>query len=103
MRRPRPKAAAFGSCLDVGRTGRLVGEAEVEGSSMKTTYTITKGYKVFEGSNTKGEPMDEPNEDQLFAWLQSRGVSEKAATRLIERVDATGTVGLEILEINDGF
>ena len=35
------------------------------------TFTITKGYKIFQGE-PKGEPMDEPNENQLFGWLRAR-------------------------------
>ncbi len=35
-------------------------------------FTIAKGYKVFQG-DPKGEPMDEPNEIQLFGWTGGSG------------------------------
>ncbi|HEU0048290.1 MAG TPA: hypothetical protein VFQ43_11875 [Nitrososphaera sp.] len=40
-------------------------------------FTIAKNYKVFNGDNSTGEPMDEMTEQQLYAWLRSRGFSEK--------------------------
>jgi hypothetical protein len=62
---------------------------------VKTKYTITKSYKVFHGEPA-GEPMDEPNETQLFAWLRSHGLSEKEASALIERLDQDGQEEIEI-------
>ena len=53
-------------------------------------YTIVKGYKVFEGLEAIGEPMDEPNEQHLYAWLCSRGYTEEQADKIIETVDSDG-------------
>ena len=47
------------------------------------TFTITKSYKIFQGE-PKGEPVDEPNENQLFGWLRARGYFEDEASKLIE-------------------
>jgi hypothetical protein len=58
-------------------------------------YTILKGYRVFEGDAT-GEPMDEPNEDQLYGWLRTRGVSDEEASELIQKVDQEGSATAEL-------
>ena len=63
------------------------------------TFTITKSYKIFQGE-PKGDPMDEPNENQLFGWLRARGYSEEEASKLIEDIDANGHVNIHISKID---
>jgi hypothetical protein len=63
------------------------------------TFTITKSYKIFLGE-PKGEPMDEPNETQLFGWLRARGYTEDEASKLIEDIDANGHISINISNID---
>lgn len=62
-------------------------------------FTITKSYKIFQGE-PKGEPMDEPNETQLFGWLRARGYTEDEASKLIEDIDANGHISINISNID---
>ena len=52
-------------------------------------FTIVKGYKTFQG-DAVGEPMDEPTEEHLFAWLRNRGYTDKQASQIIQQVDQNG-------------
>jgi hypothetical protein len=63
------------------------------------TFTITKSCKIFQGE-PKGEPMDEPTENQLFGWLRARGYSEDEASKLIEDIDANGHVSIHISKLD---
>ena len=58
-------------------------------------YAITKGYKVYQGA-VAGEPMDETTEQNLYAWLVNRGLSDKQALELIRRVDKDQIATVEI-------
>lgn len=62
---------------------------------MKTIYTITKGYRIFEGE-PRGEPIDEPNEQQLYAWLRARGRSDQEASEVIDRVNGDGSATVDV-------
>jgi hypothetical protein len=60
-------------------------------------YFIIKGYKVFRGESAIGEPMDEPNEQTLFGWLQTGGrFSEDEAGKIIEDVNYRGEVKITL-------
>jgi len=59
-------------------------------------YTVVKGYKVFQGSDSSGEPMDEPSEQQLYGWLCSRGFTEELSGKIIERIDNDGSVTITL-------
>ena len=54
--------------------------------------TIVKYYKVFQGDQTVGEPMDEPTEQHLYGWLRTRGFSEPQARHIIEQADDAESV-----------
>jgi len=58
-------------------------------------FTITKSYKVFRGDSV-GEPMDEQSEDQLYAWLRTRGYSEAQAAELIKQIDEKNEIQIDV-------
>jgi hypothetical protein len=57
-------------------------------------YKIRKGYLVFEPG--LDEPVHEPSEMQLYAWLRARGLSDSEAGELIKKVDAEGQSFIEL-------
>ncbi|MGH9477329.1 MAG: hypothetical protein ACRD1C_13540 [Terriglobales bacterium] len=63
-------------------------------------YRIERGqdagcYKVFQ-PGFGDEPMDEPNDDQLFGWLQARGYSGEEAALIIASVNVNGRARVSI-------
>jgi hypothetical protein len=75
------------------RNGQSVGAG---GMMSENIYTIIRGYKVFEGPEAKGEPMDEPSEVQLLGWLTSRRYSVEEADAIIKHVDEHGSMTLPV-------
>ena len=63
-------------------------------------YTIIKRYKIFVGDSATGEPMEEQTQEQLHAWLRSRGYSEQDALIAIAAVDAAGS---GVLSVSDAI
>ena len=60
-------------------------------------FTIAKGkYKVFQGDNSTGEPMDEMTEQQLRAWLLTRGVSETQVNYYVEQTDDAESITITL-------
>ncbi|MGH8542003.1 MAG: hypothetical protein ACRETW_16050 [Stenotrophobium sp.] len=55
----------------------------------------TGSYKVFQ-PGFDHEPVDEPNEDQLFGWLQARGYSGDEAAQIIASVNINGRASVSI-------
>jgi hypothetical protein len=56
------------------------------------TYTIVKGYKVYKGNDTSGEPIAEFTEPQLYDWLRASGrYGAEEAANIIVRVDIAGS------------
>jgi SOS response regulatory protein OraA/RecX len=56
----------------------------------KFKITVDKKYKVFDLGVSPDDPMDEPDEQQLYGWLRSRGFSDEEAGEIIKQVDERG-------------
>lgn len=65
-----------------------------------TIVKTDKGYKVYMGEAV-GEPIDEPNEEQLYGWLLNRRFCDEQALKVIRDANDNGSVQTTLPLITD--
>jgi len=60
------------------------------------TYTIVRSYKVYEGTDISGCPIEELGGEQLRTWLKGCGYPYEKLEQIIKQVDDQGTTRLKV-------